>query len=429
MPVTRLPLTINTEQRNATQDKDSLLVNSFIDKSESGVVYVTKRPGFAVGAEGITTGLNRGIFYNPYDNEYYYIDLDNLPEPFIPAQITEVDWRPVGSYVPTSMELTTSLDIQNTPVMLNINNSWIQLVQVIDGREGGSLGSLTLYSRLGNISNNTPWIENGSAVLPYSDPEFDPILYGFWLTNFANFGDVITATGTDGSNTLGGFISTDGINWTQHGYFEDPPGTPTVPSGFSGVSLQGAGSECAIKNHNAFIFNDQYYYIYIDVTTDDDMTMGIVLDTLPQNPGTWVFLPYWSSFGFPSGRTVYSCCKFENIIVVYMEGAAANTTDVYTSSDFTSFTYRATIPARGSRRSNSVELGGSLYYSIRPSQTEERQVYKSSGLLTSWTKLDTENPRGYVLTNVGSTLYSVLPRGIEGDPPVCVVDTYRYSES
>jgi hypothetical protein len=79
----KLPLAVSTTPRDANNtSKDALLQNLYIDKSKSGITYVVKRPGFSIETEGITTGLNRGIFINPntefnYTPEYplvWYID-------------------------------------------------------------------------------------------------------------------------------------------------------------------------------------------------------------------------------------------------------------------------------------------------------------------------------------------------------------------
>lgn len=83
MPILRLPLFVPTEPRNSNNlDKDSLLQNCYIDKDPTGIQYVVKRPGFYVGSEAITTGLNRGIYVNPNnvtggnpgEVEVWYID-------------------------------------------------------------------------------------------------------------------------------------------------------------------------------------------------------------------------------------------------------------------------------------------------------------------------------------------------------------------
>lgn len=101
--ILRLPLTVPTVPRNANSlEKDPLLQNAYLDGSQSGVQYVVKRPGFYVGSEAITSGLNRGIYVNPnnvsggvQDNvEVWYItniggldsfNTSNIPpeEPFI----------------------------------------------------------------------------------------------------------------------------------------------------------------------------------------------------------------------------------------------------------------------------------------------------------------------------------------------------------
>jgi hypothetical protein len=62
----RLPLGVPTTPRNADSlDKDALLQNGYVDQSSSGTLYAVKRPGFYVGSEAITTGLNRGVYINP----------------------------------------------------------------------------------------------------------------------------------------------------------------------------------------------------------------------------------------------------------------------------------------------------------------------------------------------------------------------------
>jgi hypothetical protein len=70
----RIPLNSSLVPRDSTISKDALLQNCFIDESTAEVSYTTKRPGFYVGTEAITTGLNRGVYYNPYDGGTYYID-------------------------------------------------------------------------------------------------------------------------------------------------------------------------------------------------------------------------------------------------------------------------------------------------------------------------------------------------------------------
>lgn len=62
----RLPLAVPVLPRDATNlDKDSFTRNAYLDSSKSGRSFVNKRPGFYVGSEAITTGLNRGIYVNP----------------------------------------------------------------------------------------------------------------------------------------------------------------------------------------------------------------------------------------------------------------------------------------------------------------------------------------------------------------------------
>ena len=77
----RLPLIVPTEPRDALSlDKDSLLQNCFID-SDPNTSYVVKRPGMILSEEVTTAITNKGIFYNPGDNNLYFInDLDVLVE-------------------------------------------------------------------------------------------------------------------------------------------------------------------------------------------------------------------------------------------------------------------------------------------------------------------------------------------------------------
>lgn len=60
MPVLRLPLEVQIESRDSTLEKDSLIANGFIEKSNLGGSYVVKRPGLNVFAEGYGVGL--GIY-------------------------------------------------------------------------------------------------------------------------------------------------------------------------------------------------------------------------------------------------------------------------------------------------------------------------------------------------------------------------------
>jgi len=60
----RLSLAVPTEPRNSSIEKDALTKNAFLEVSKSGTNFCVKRPGFFVGTEGVTTGLNRGIFYH-----------------------------------------------------------------------------------------------------------------------------------------------------------------------------------------------------------------------------------------------------------------------------------------------------------------------------------------------------------------------------
>lgn len=74
----RLSLAVSTVPRNSDNTvKDSLVQNAFIDKSKSGSEFVVKRPGFLVNLEAITTGLNRGIFLSPFNNQNYYVNNTN----------------------------------------------------------------------------------------------------------------------------------------------------------------------------------------------------------------------------------------------------------------------------------------------------------------------------------------------------------------
>jgi len=60
----RLELGVPTEPRDANLDKDALLQNAFVEKNPYGAIFAVKRPGFVMGSDGVTTGLNRGIFYH-----------------------------------------------------------------------------------------------------------------------------------------------------------------------------------------------------------------------------------------------------------------------------------------------------------------------------------------------------------------------------
>src|SRR3989304_6636805 len=75
----RIPLSVPTVPRNTYLTKDALLKNCYIDQGKQGNKFAVKRPGFYVGTEAITTGLNRGIYYDPYSGDTYYLNnLGNL---------------------------------------------------------------------------------------------------------------------------------------------------------------------------------------------------------------------------------------------------------------------------------------------------------------------------------------------------------------
>ena len=70
----RLELGVPTEPRNASLDKDALIQNAYVEKNPMGV-FAIKRPGFVTGSEGVTTGINRGIFY--HNGTVWYVTNDS----------------------------------------------------------------------------------------------------------------------------------------------------------------------------------------------------------------------------------------------------------------------------------------------------------------------------------------------------------------
>jgi len=70
----RIPLSVPTVPRNTSLIKDALLKNCYIDQGKQGNKFAVKRPGFYVGTEAITTGLNRGIYYDPYTGFTWYLN-------------------------------------------------------------------------------------------------------------------------------------------------------------------------------------------------------------------------------------------------------------------------------------------------------------------------------------------------------------------
>jgi hypothetical protein len=78
----RISLALPSEPRDPSFTKDSLLTNCFIETSKIGTNYALKRPGFTVGTEGITTGLNRGIFF--YNGTVWYVDENTALQGFVP---------------------------------------------------------------------------------------------------------------------------------------------------------------------------------------------------------------------------------------------------------------------------------------------------------------------------------------------------------
>src|SRR3989304_5831549 len=70
----RIPLSVPTVPRNTSLTKDALLKNCYIDQGKQGNKFAVKRPGFYVGTEAITTGLNRGIYYDPYTGFTWYLN-------------------------------------------------------------------------------------------------------------------------------------------------------------------------------------------------------------------------------------------------------------------------------------------------------------------------------------------------------------------
>lgn len=73
----RLPLAIPTEPRSGELDKDSLLRNAFLDEDPNNTVYAVKRAGRTLKSSPSTT--NRGIYFNPNQNKFFYINSSNLP--------------------------------------------------------------------------------------------------------------------------------------------------------------------------------------------------------------------------------------------------------------------------------------------------------------------------------------------------------------
>lgn len=59
----RLPIQNDLKTRDTTVDKDSIVSNGFIEKTESGVLYTAKRPGITLEYTGAGTA-NGGFYYN-----------------------------------------------------------------------------------------------------------------------------------------------------------------------------------------------------------------------------------------------------------------------------------------------------------------------------------------------------------------------------
>jgi hypothetical protein len=101
--VQRVSLNTSLIPRDSSLAKDALLQNCFVDNSTAGVAYTTKRPGFYVGTEAITTGLYRGVYYNPYDGGTYYIDENEMLQRIetVEINLVQTGFQTLGSLGPT----------------------------------------------------------------------------------------------------------------------------------------------------------------------------------------------------------------------------------------------------------------------------------------------------------------------------------------
>jgi hypothetical protein len=103
MPKTRISLALPTIPREPNTNKDAVVKNAYIDNSQTGVSYAVKRPGFYAGLEGITTGTNKGVFWNPNPNNPGIFIINSLGElvfyPYLGNGTFGFMWASGTSYV------------------------------------------------------------------------------------------------------------------------------------------------------------------------------------------------------------------------------------------------------------------------------------------------------------------------------------------
>jgi hypothetical protein len=220
----RLSLAVSTEPRDENSlDKDAQLINCFIDKDPIGTTYVVKRPGFLVGSEGITTGLNRGIFLSPYDNDVWYVDdngdLQNYTNPNY--------WNSGTTYSVNQIAYFPNEDGEMVPWYSqqagNTNNTPV----------GGVFWSIEPY-----VSPSLPGVLFASftvsgAILP-SNPDSQD--FGIYFTGTSpEYGPLIQGLSADAGGPLQGFSY---AAWSG-GFIDEIYGSEAMPPNGDVVDING----------------------------------------------------------------------------------------------------------------------------------------------------------------------------------------------
>src|SRR3989304_8493963 len=130
----RIPLSVPTVPRNTSLIKDALLKNCYIDQGKQGNKFAVKRPGFYVGTEAITTGLNRGIYYDPYTGFTWYLNnlgiLTRIYYEWVSSR-----WYHAGDFVMYLGDIYISQTTNKNVVPSGNPSDWTELVSYIVARQ------------------------------------------------------------------------------------------------------------------------------------------------------------------------------------------------------------------------------------------------------------------------------------------------------
>lgn len=201
----RIPLVEDMEPRLSGSAKDGLAANVFYDKSKSGQVYATKRPGITLNTAG--SGLALGIYQDKFfvsNNTNYWKDAIWTGSAFlVVAEGDAIGTAGDIDYTLYSTDGTTYSVSAFPPEIVNGELSYANTLGQVIAYSGSAYCIATLDQKIATSTNGKVWNRRANVTTPV-----DVYSIAFGNSNFVIVGQSAIGVGQ------AAYSSDSGVTWT-----------------------------------------------------------------------------------------------------------------------------------------------------------------------------------------------------------------------